>query len=393
MKKSKVLMFTDTHSLKGGAEKYFFYLKKELQNKNVQVYSLGFGPKKEKGKNYQVIKETGFLFIRHFWRMFFNPLKYFQLRKYIKKINPDVIHLHNINKYTISLLRAVKGYNVVQTVHDYGLVCPALWNVHDDLKPCPTGLKFGCIRKHRRNYNWLVYISMLWFFWKRNRLLRKKVKMFIAPAPILADYLKKQGFHDVVFLPYIIDVKRKKIKKSNTRHILFIGQLEENKGVSFLVKAMKNVVQKVPGTKLLIAGTGSQEQALKNQVNKLHLNDNVEFLGWVSDADKIYQRCCFVVVPSIWMENAPVSIFEAMSHAKPVIGSNRGGIPWLVKDSETGFIVDVVKGGLSRKIISLLKNEKLRERFGRNAYKHLNEIMDKNKILKQLIGIYIKNKK
>ncbi|MCK5108037.1 MAG: glycosyltransferase, partial [Nanoarchaeota archaeon] len=126
-KKIKLLLFTDNYNPNGGgAEKVFFNLIKEFKKENIKVNSFGFGSNNTENKNYKIIKETKYLFFRHFWRLFFNVSKYIQIRRYVKKINPDVIHIHNINKYTPSLLLALRGFNVIQTVHDYSLICPTL---------------------------------------------------------------------------------------------------------------------------------------------------------------------------------------------------------------------------------------------------------------------------
>ena len=152
MMKKKVLLITDCHHKAGGAETYFFALKDELKKeKEFAAFSLGFSNKNEEGEDYKTIKQSKSLILRHFWRLFFNPIKYFQIKSYIKKINPDVIHIHNINKYTISLLMAIRKNKVIQTVHDFSLICPNLWNIHSDNSPCKTGAKLSCIWKHKRN--------------------------------------------------------------------------------------------------------------------------------------------------------------------------------------------------------------------------------------------------
>ena len=89
-------------------------------------------------------------------------------------VNPEIIHLHNINKYTFSLLFALRGYKVVQTVHDYSLICPTIWNVHNDLKPCPTGITRFCFWDHKRGNNIFVYLSVLYFNFKRNKFQTNK---------------------------------------------------------------------------------------------------------------------------------------------------------------------------------------------------------------------------
>jgi glycosyltransferase involved in cell wall biosynthesis len=394
----KVLLITDTHKLVGGAEKHLFVLKNKLIEDGHKTYSLGFSGKDELGVDYKTIKETRFLIVRQFWRMFFNPVKYRQLRSYIKKIEPDVIHLHNINKYTISLLKAVKGYNTVQTVHDYGLVCPNLWNIHEDLNVCPTGMTYKCMFRHRGKHNIILYLSQLYFFFKRNKLLKKTINKYIAPTPLLKEYLENNDFKKAYFIPYLkedisYNSQFEAIKRNN---ILYIGQLEENKGVHLLIEAMKTVVYWNPSVKLKICGSGSQEKLLKGKTHGLGLESHITFLGRiqnVNEINKLYEETSAVIVPSIWMENSPIVIQEAMAHSRPVIGSNRGGIPWLIEDNKSGLIFDIKKeNDLSDKIIELLNNPKQIKQFAISANDRFYKIFNNKEIMKNIFQIYNSDK-
>jgi len=380
-------MITDTHDpRRGGAEKYFFRLKNALKKEGIQVYSLGFGKTNKKGGDFEIIKEHSSLAMRHFWRMFFNPIKYKQIRQCIQKIQPDVIHLHNINKYTISILKAVEGYNVVHTVHDYRMICPSLWNIHKDNHVCLTGIRLDCVSKHRRD-NWFVYLTLLFQFYRRNRLLRKVVKKFIAPSVPLKGYLEKNGFSSVRFIPLFLDIKKKKGYKINPKQICFVGPLEENKAVELLLREFKTVSDKFPDVVLKIAGKGSQEQYLKQLTKDLGLQKKVSFLGWVQDVQKLYEQSAFVVMPSLGMEQFGLVAAEAMMYETPVIVSDRGGLPWLVKDG--GIVFNPLrKGDLAQKMKDLLKRKSVR--MGRSGRKRILTLCDKKNHLNQLIAVYKK---
>ncbi|MFH1399428.1 MAG: glycosyltransferase [Candidatus Woesearchaeota archaeon] len=390
--KLRVLLITDCHYKLGGAEKCFFQLREQLKKAGLEVFSMGFGPVDEHGQDYLVLKETNNLLIRHFWRIFFNPFKYRQIRKYILEVNPDVIHLHNVNKYTVALLDAMSGFKVVQTVHDYGLVCPTQWNVHSDLSPCPTGMKLSCMAKHRRGYNWLVYLSMVLFFYIRNSLLKKRVSLFITPAPQLKHYLDKNHFRRVICIPNFVEMGDVKpaFDKMKQNQVLYIGQLEENKGVHFLIKAMKQVVEEIPSANLKIAGKGPWEKKLKYLAKELRLGSSVEFLGWIDNVNKVYEESALVVVPSVWMENAPVTVQEAMLHARAVLGSNRGGIRWFVQPGKTGKLFDITKNELAEKIIQMLQDPEKLGRYGLAGRQRIRVIGDKDRNISKIIESYKK---
>ena len=100
-----------------------------------------------------------------------------------------------------------------------------------------------------------------------------------------------------------------------------------------LVEAM----DEFPQIKLKIAGTGPLLEELKSRKLK-----NVEFLGFRSGEDLFEEvRCAsFIIVPSEWEENNPMTIIESYSYGKPVIGSRIGGIPEIIEDEKTGLIFE-----------------------------------------------------
>src|SRR5262245_40107919 len=205
----RILLITDNYTPSGGAENYFFDLKDRLKTQpGFDVYSLGFGPQKMAGKDFLILKSARSNLAKLIWRILFHPLMYFKLRSYIRKINPDIIHIHNIKQYTITLLHAIKPYPVVQTIHDFSYICPTAQNIHKDLTPCPSGFQRTCFWQHQVKYNKLIYLCLSYIFLKTRKISQKIVKKFIAPSPLLVDYLKKNQFQDVTFIPPFKTEKR-----------------------------------------------------------------------------------------------------------------------------------------------------------------------------------------
>src|SRR5580658_4900201 len=121
----RILLITDNHTPTGGAENYFFDLKDRLKKMpGIEVFSMGFGPIKIYGHDYYVLKGLKSKIFRLLWQVIIHPVVYFKLRRQISEFQPDVIHIHNIKQYAASLLKAIKPYPVVQTIHDYGVICP-----------------------------------------------------------------------------------------------------------------------------------------------------------------------------------------------------------------------------------------------------------------------------
>jgi glycosyltransferase involved in cell wall biosynthesis len=387
----KILLITDNHNENsGGAEKYFFTLKSALaQQPELDVVSLGFGAEAKIDNSTVILKESAVPLLRYWWRLFFNPLKYIQIRRAIKHINPDIIHLHNVKKYTISLLKAVQPYAVVQTLHDYACICPTGWNVHNNLQPCATGLNADCVWQHRRNINPLVYLGRLYGFWRMKKLLKKMVKKSIAPSPQLTDYLQRNHFRDVTYLPPFVETaKSVELDKMQPGHFLYVGQLSPHKGVVHLLDEFALACQSKPELILKIAGTGADADELKAKVRKLKLEQNIIFLGWCNP-EKYYEEAMAVIFPSIGLEAFGLVITEAMRHGRPVIGTERGPTAWLVEHGKTGLLYDpLVAGQLAEKILLLAGNGELAVEYGLNAAEKFKNMMGNEEIIKRQIGIY-----
>jgi glycosyltransferase involved in cell wall biosynthesis len=157
--------------------------------------------------------------------------------------------------------------------------------------------------------------------------------------------------------------------------ILYVGRLVEWKGVDTLIRSMTIVKKAIPGSELIIIGEGPLRNTLERLVQDTGLTDTVRFFGRANDDElaKLYDSAAVFVLPSrtyrgLVMEGLGVVLLEAMSHGVPVIGSNVGGIPDIIIDGETGFLVpEQDPSSLAEKIVLLLSDTELWERFRNNG--------------------------
>jgi glycosyltransferase involved in cell wall biosynthesis len=148
----------------------------------------------------------------------------------------------------------------------------------------------------------------------------------------------------------------------------YVGWLIPIKGVTYLVKAMSEVVQSHPNSLLLLVGKGDEkgeeEIKLKEQVENLGLANNVRFLGWRPDVDEIMGCFDIFVLPSL-NEGMGRVLVEAMSAGLPIVASRVGGIPDLVTHGENGLLVPPADAcALERAISDLLNDEDRRKHMG-----------------------------
>lgn len=331
----RIVVFNDTYNQLSGAETYFRLLADLLERNGNSVACAGFGKENIKTSKKFVYRETSTALFRFFWRITFNPMVYFSFRKWIKQFDPDVIHLCNINKYTLAVLLACRGYKVIHSVLDYGLVCPGKYavNLHN-MKDCPSAPSTSCWQ--HRCLPWYYLVPMCLFFNIRKKLLNQIVQYYITESSLLAQYLENYNYYPVSHRVLGIELedwpfnKKEQYKYS----LLYVGFLEKHKGVLELPKILKLVREKGTNCKLKIIGDGS----LKNQIlvvaKQLGVDDKIEFIGRIelSELKDYYRSSDLLLVPSLHLDNAPLVIMQAMASGTPIVGFKRGGIPWQIGD-------------------------------------------------------------
>jgi glycosyltransferase involved in cell wall biosynthesis len=147
---------------------------------------------------------------------------------------------------------------------------------------------------------------------------------------------------------------------------VFIGWLEEAKGVFELLAAFDSVRKSIPGAHLEICGNGSAAAELRLKVRQLEMEDAVTFRGWVGSEEKAaaLARAWALVLPS-YSEGMPNAVLEAMAAGRAVIASNVGGIPELVEDGESGLLVEPRQvGALAEAMRTLAQNPATAEAMG-----------------------------
>ena len=166
--------------------------------------------------------------------------------------------------------------------------------------------------------------------------------------------------------------------------ILAAGRLHENKGFDILLQALK----KVPDAMLWLAGSGPEEQALKQQCHELGLDDRVRFLGWRNDVTTLMKTADLFVCPSRH-EGLGSIVMESWAHKCPIIATNSQGPGELIDSGETGVITPVDKPEpLADAIRELLDNPTEAGRLAHNASQHYWQNFSESVIVGQYLDLY-----
>lgn len=171
--------------------------------------------------------------------------------------------------------------------------------------------------------------------------------------------------------------------------LLFLGEIGTRKGIYDLLPALRLARMTAPEVQLRIGGSGEVDKA-KAAAQTHAVHQHVEFLGWVSGADKFgaLRSADIYVLPS-HNEGMPISILEAMAQGLPIIATRVGGIPELVRDGIDGMLVNAGDvEALAQVIAGLALDPARRARMGESARNHVLRHFSDAAVLPELYGYY-----
>ena len=302
-------------------------------------------------------------------------------------------HLHNIHHYItpaiIERLKA-KGIKVIWTLHDYKIICPENSFVSNGkiCEKCMDGSFYHCtINRCKKNSLLASALASFEAYYYHKKNTYQQVDFFLCPSQFLLNKFVQFGFdkrkliltnlcYDISLIDQFI-LQNQNLNHVNKveKYILYVGRLEDIKGVKTLIDAVRGT-----GIKLKIAGKGNAETELIEFIQKEDIK-NIEFLGFRNKQEvfKLTQQACFAVCPSQWYENYPFSISETFLFSKPVVGSNIGGIPELVIDGKTGLLFEAGNVlALRDKLLLLWNDQDLVNRLGIKAREYAYQLYNFN---------------
>ena len=174
------------------------------------------------------------------------------------------------------------------------------------------------------------------------------------------------------------------------------GRLVEKKGIEYVIRAVAKVAHTYPDIEYNILGDGPLKEHFENLISELNLGYIVNLLGWKKQQEiiEILDTCHIFVAPSVTdadgNQDAPVNTLkEAMAMGLPVISTLHGGIPELVEDGISGFLVpERDANAIAEKLIYLIDNSDIWEGMGKVGRARVEEKYDMNKLNDELVEIY-----
>jgi glycosyltransferase involved in cell wall biosynthesis len=263
----------------------------------------------------------------------------------VEQFRPDVVHCHNIyHQLSPSVLSPLRRADVpcVMTLHDYKLACPS-YQLLDQGRLCDACVTGGpwraahhaCKDGSRAASTLLALESTL----HRRTGAYGAVDVFVSPSRFLAEIMRRAGvFPDrLQVVNHFADVDGTPVKVQPGGNLLFAGRLSHEKGIDVLIEALALTRET---TILDIAGDGPARGRLEERA-RTAAPGRVRFHGRLDKGalQELMRSSIASVVPSRWYENQPMTVLESFGSGVPVVASDLGGLPELVRDGVEGWLV------------------------------------------------------
>ena len=302
-------------------------------------------------------------------------------QRVLDDFRPQIVHFHNIHSYLSPIIVKLArefGCRTVWTLHDYKLLCPS-YNClcrGEICEACFTDCTQVVRRRCMKNSlpaSVLAYGEALW--WNRAKLQRW-VNTFVCPSSFMAQKMRACGY-DYTKLAVICNfIEQDKLEAfqsdelqafSAEPYYCYVGRLSEEKGIRLLL----DVARSLPYP-LYVAGDGPLADELRGK----YASEKIHFLGHLSSQEvvQLVSWARAMVIPSVWYENNPLSVIESLCMGTPVIGSEVGGIPELIREGDGCLFRMGDKEELEAAITAMMDNSCIdRETISKRAQERFSE--------------------
>ena len=166
-----------------------------------------------------------------------------------------------------------------------------------------------------------------------------------------------------------------RIVKNSFPILITLARIEKRKGHEYVIKAVAKIKKDFPKVLYLIAGKGPYLKNIQELVKELKLENNVKFLGWVTEPEKsvlLEKSDIFIMTPVVFRESVEgfgMAFLDASFHKVAVIGSRSGGVIDAIKDNYTGLLCEPENiDDITKKISILANNSEIRNQLGKQGH-------------------------
>lgn len=310
---------------------------------------------------------------------------------------PDVVHLHNTYHHlSPSILGPLARRRVpaVMTLHDYKLACPTyrFLDKGELCQACLGGHFTQAVRRRCKDGSLGSSAAMAAELAIHTALRAyRHVQLFVCPSRFMAGRMAAAGvFPDRLrWIPHFVEPVAEQVVEEApaSPSIVFAGRLSPEKGVDTLIEAVGRLSV---GVQLDIAGEGPDRARLEDVASRVG-NGRVRFLGRLDGEamDALIRDALALVLPSRWYENQPMVVLEAFARRVPVVASDLGGTPELIRHRTDGFLVPPDDpGALAAALGALVEDPARAQAMGKAAQERASTDFAPDVHLARLDGAY-----
>lgn len=279
---------------------------------------------------------------------------------------PDLVHIHS--SFGGSFYRKLPFIYMASAFH-----IPIVNHIHGS---AISDLYINAGKKKKKlvenTFNKCTYLVVLSEEWKENISVIKTT----TPKTVIENY---STIHRECF----------KKKNNKRKRILYLGFITQLKGCFDMPEIAQKVIKEYDNVEFIVAGSGEIEK-LKEQLEKKGIEKYFSFPGWVNNDEKkkLLEESDMFFLPS-YTEAMPMSILESMGYGLPVVASNVGGIPQLVKEGINGFMAEPGDtDAFTRKIIVLLQDDECCYKMGKSSLDIAEERYSLEKHIDKICSVY-----
>lgn len=337
---------------------------------------------------------------------------YKEIRQIIRANHIDIVHVHNtlpLVSYSAYYAAKKEGCKLIQTIHNFRLVCPnALF--YRDGHICEDCLKKGIFSsvKHSCYRGSKAQTAMVALSTKIHRLLgsfnkpdayialtvfnKEKISSVVNPAKIFVkpNYLALSDTASSIKGTAATDFLENSNAPAPFSYYIYAARLEHVKGIFVLLEAFRNL----PSEKLFILGTGPDEDKVKEYIAKNQM-DNVTCLGFMPHEKTLcyLKQAKALIFPSLWYEGFPMTIVESLSCSTPIIASASPNITETIRSGENGYTFRTGNPEDLRKAIQIFSSlpEETADTMRKNARATFEARFTEVVIYKKMMEIYNNN--
>ena len=334
--KQKILIVHNYYQYSGGEDTVVANEKRLLEENGHKV--LLYTRHNKELKSMNLLKKTFLPFVT-----IFNPRSYLDIKKIIRKEKIDIVHVHNtLGLISPSVYYAALKMNVpvIQTIHNFRLICPGATFYREGhiCEDCVNkGLHCAVINKCYRNSRIQTMVCVVNTLLHRHTGIMKKIN-YIVLTKFNYSKLMQSGIicpsHIFIKPNFSFDNKYVKIPVEFEHFYLFVGRIEEIKGIKVLIQAFSKLKNK----NLIVVGDGPLFAKTSEYLVK-HKIENIKMFGKLEHEKTMFliKKAQAVILPSQVYEGFPMTLVEAFSVSTPMIVSDIGNLGYLIKNGDNGI--------------------------------------------------------